>query len=245
MSLVGPTEVQRLYFCCPNVSVLVLLLSTHLVSSQWYICLLFWNVDELEVLHADLITCMLIWRGCEHVNRLKPPPPHPLWFIKLLLWFIIMSMFACFLFVFGCVHFITNSLVVISWERVVPLASCCCCFYFVPSRLCACVFLSHWGQGYAMDVNCICSWSLLFHLLFNILYTLGSNLHVWDIKDTKWQTFYSENGIRNHNETCYQKQVVKDVNEFLGLAYYYRRLTKGFFRKEGLKRPVRHCPASK
>ena len=62
LSLVRPTGVQLLDFCYSSVPVLMLLLlCTHLVSSQcWILFYMFLCIDELEVLHADRITCMFM-----------------------------------------------------------------------------------------------------------------------------------------------------------------------------------------
>ena len=63
MRMIG---VQLLDFCCSSVSVRVLLLSTHLVSTQFWIlnnmfAVLMHIINyELKVLHADRITCMFM-----------------------------------------------------------------------------------------------------------------------------------------------------------------------------------------
>ena len=52
----------------------------HLSVESWFICLLFWWIVELEVLHADRITCFFMnhsrtyGEGCVHKqNGLSPP----------------------------------------------------------------------------------------------------------------------------------------------------------------------------
>ena len=59
-SVFGRTrQAQLLDFCVSNISVLALLLSALLVSSRsesWFMCILFWCIDESEVLPADKVT---------------------------------------------------------------------------------------------------------------------------------------------------------------------------------------------
>ena len=66
LSLVGPTRVQLLDFCCSSVSELVsclVLVLFHLSDKSWFICLLFWFIHHwwVEVLHMDQTTSMCIW----------------------------------------------------------------------------------------------------------------------------------------------------------------------------------------
>ena len=72
------TGVQLLNFapafqcwCCCWVLILFLL-----SNEPWFICLLFWFIGELEILHVDRI----IWTTAVHRARVKPvqapPPPH-------------------------------------------------------------------------------------------------------------------------------------------------------------------------
>ena len=49
LSLVGPTRVQLLDFCCSSISKLVccwVLVLFHLSDESWFICSLFWFIDE-------------------------------------------------------------------------------------------------------------------------------------------------------------------------------------------------------
>ena len=77
LSLIGPAGIQLLDFCSPSVSVLVLLLSTHFVSSQYWI----WCIYELEVLQAIRITHMFMTlsrthgEDCDHVKPVKAATP--------------------------------------------------------------------------------------------------------------------------------------------------------------------------
>ena len=84
LSLVGPTGVQLLDFCCSSVSVLVLLLSSHLASSRcWILICVFVVLMQwwVKVLHADRITFNLcLWttakpraRVVATSNWFKPP----------------------------------------------------------------------------------------------------------------------------------------------------------------------------
>ena len=43
------------------------LILCHFSIGSWFICLLFWCIDELEVLHTDRITCM--WTTAEPMAR--------------------------------------------------------------------------------------------------------------------------------------------------------------------------------
>ena len=87
LSVVGPTGVQLLDFCCSSVSVSVLLLSTHLVSSQCWIFIYMFAVlmhrwvrspsREPNNFYVNELKQNLGRGLCARKSGLSAPPPPP------------------------------------------------------------------------------------------------------------------------------------------------------------------------
>ena len=58
----------------------------HLSNEPRFICLVFWFIDELEVLYVDRITCICYMYMNYSRARLKLPPPPPELFIVIYYW---------------------------------------------------------------------------------------------------------------------------------------------------------------
>ena len=127
----------------------------------------------------------------------------------LLFWFISIVNVRPFFVCLSTFFFFQDILVVICWERAVPLAFRSCCFYFVPSRLCVCVcvcvsvcvcvcvcvFLSHWVSVVGCGIRlyrcrfiyfttalfiCFQNYRVMLFLHFWCFGTLGFNTFIWE-----------------------------------------------------------------
>ena len=131
------------------------------VESCFNICYLFCCIDELAVLNALQITCMLNLgrRLRARKNGLSPTPSNLILTVQRR-WFCCglfeLSLFVHFLFLLlAFVRLVWDSLVAICWERTAPVTFWLWLFilYFM--------FVSHW----CLLFTCIGSMTLLFHLL--------------------------------------------------------------------------------
>ena len=137
--------------------------------SVFLIYMLFWCIDELEILHADRITCrarvVITW------NRFK----HPLTQLYItdrskavLLWWFILIVTVRLLSV--CLWQFVHFLFMIAWwpfsGKELSSWLSTLAVYILCRLNCRCPF-PIWCLGQDVEFDCIDSWSLPFHLLFN------------------------------------------------------------------------------